>query len=138
MQQRGGGGCTGTLLLFTIAVTRRKHARCYLGCVKLTTPRVDHHCSHKQKHARYLRGCVKLTTTPRAYHACLGPHRLVGLVVKASASRVADLGLIPAFPPFCRSSHSGDLKIGTRVAILPGAWRYRVSAGTGWPDVNIL
>ena len=26
----------------------------------------------------------------------------------------------------------------TPVAILPGAWRYRVGAGTGWPGVSIL
>ena len=31
-----------------------------------------------------------------------------------------------------------DLKIGTPVATLPGAWRYRVSAGTGRPGVSIL
>ena len=24
------------------------------------------------------------------------------------------------------------------MATLPGAWRYRVSAGTGWPGVSIL
>ena len=30
-----------------------------------------------------------------------------------------------------------DLKIGTPVATLPGAWRYIVSAGTGRPDVSI-
>ena len=34
--------------------------------------------------------------------------------------------------------HTGDLKIGTPVAILPGAWRYRVVAGTGWPSVSML
>ena len=31
-----------------------------------------------------------------------------------------------------------DLKIGTPAATLPGAWRYRVSAGTGRPGVSIL
>ena len=36
------------------------------------------------------------------------------------------------------SSHSSDLKIGTPVAPLPGAWHYRVSAGTGRPGVSIL
>ena len=36
------------------------------------------------------------------------------------------------------SSHTSDLKIGTPVATLPGAWRYRVSAGTGRPGVSIL
>ena len=37
------------------------------------------------------------------------------------------------------SSHTSDLKIGTPVATLPSAWRYRVnSAGTGWAVVSIL
>ena len=35
-------------------------------------------------------------------------------------------------------SHTSDFKIGTPVATLPGTWRYRVSAGTGWPRVSIL
>ena len=39
---------------------------------------------------------------------------------------------------FSGSSHISDLKIGTPVATLPGAWRYRVSDGTGWPGVSIL
>ena len=39
---------------------------------------------------------------------------------------------------FSGSSHTSDLKIGTSVATLPGAWRYRVSAGTGRPGVSIL
>ena len=39
---------------------------------------------------------------------------------------------------FSGSSHTSDLKIGTPVASLPGAWRYRVSAGTGWPCASIL
>ena len=51
---------------------------------------------------------------------------------------------IPGSNPACAkfffpgSSHTSDLKIGTPVAALPGAWRYRVSAGTGWPGVSIL
>ena len=45
----------------------------------------------------------------------------------------------PLAPRFClESSHTGDLKIGTPVATLPGSWRYRVSAGTGQPGVSIL
>ena len=65
--------------------------------------------------------------------------RLVGLVVKASASKAED----PEFESclrrdFSGSSHTSDLKIGTPVATLPGAWRYRVSAGTGRPGVSIL
>ena len=68
---------------------------------------------------------------------CLGyltSHLLVGLVVKASASRAED----PGFGIFPGSSHTGDLKLGTPAATLPGEWRYRVSAGTGWPGVSIL
>ena len=36
------------------------------------------------------------------------------------------------------SSPTIDLKIGTPVATVPGAWRYRVSAVTGRPRVRIL
>ena len=39
---------------------------------------------------------------------------------------------------FPGSSHTSHFKIGTPVASLPGAWRYRVSAGTGRPSVSIL
>ena len=39
---------------------------------------------------------------------------------------------------FSGSSHTSDLKIGTPVATLPDAWRYRASAGTGRPGVSIL
>ena len=57
---------------------------------------------------------------------------LAGRVVKASASRAKIPGSIPACAGiFPGSSHPIDLKIDTRVATLPGAWRYRVSAGTG-------
>ena len=65
--------------------------------------------------------------------------RLVGLVVKASASRAEG----PEFESrsrrdFSGSSNASDLKIGMPVATLSGAWRYRVSAGTGCPGVSIL
>ena len=39
---------------------------------------------------------------------------------------------------FSGSNHTSDLKIGTPVATLPGAWRYGASAGTGWTGVYIL
>ena len=52
--------------------------------------------------------------------------RLVSLVVKACD------GIFPW------SSHANDLRIDTPVATLPGAWRYRVRAWTGWPSVSIL
>ena len=49
--------------------------------------------------------------------------RLVGQVVKASASRVEDPGFESRLHRdfFLRSSHTSDLKIGTPVATLPGA-----------------
>ena len=57
----------------------------------------------------------------------------------ASAQEQKILGLNPACTGiFSGSSHTSDLKIGTPVATLPGAWCYRVSAGTGWPSVSIL
>ena len=37
-----------------------------------------------------------------------------------------------------RSSHISDLQSYTVVATLPGAWRYRVRARTGWPGVSTL
>ena len=66
--------------------------------------------------------------------------RLVGLVVR----RPPRERKIPGSNPACAgifgggSSHTSDFKIGTPVATLPGAWRYRVSAGTGRPGVSIL
>ena len=49
------------------------------------------------------------------------------------------LGLSPAGAGiFSGSSHTSDLKIGTPVATLPGAWHYRVSAGAGGPGVSVL
>ena len=56
---------------------------------------------------------------------------LVGLVVKAPRERKipgsnpARAGILPG------SSHTSEFKIGTPLATLPAAWRYRVSAGTG-------
>ena len=69
----------------------------------------------------------------------LQPDRLVGLVVKASASGAEG----PEFESRLRRDFSGtsqtsDLKIGTPVATLPGAWHYKVSAGTARPGVSIL
>ena len=65
--------------------------------------------------------------------------RLVGQVVKASASRAEDYGFESRLRRdfFGVGSHQ-CLKIGTPVATLPGAWRYRVSTGTGQPGVSIL
>ena len=66
-------------------------------------------------------------------------NRLVGLVVRRPPPEQKVPGSNPAFAGiFSGSSHTSDLKIGTPVATLPGAWRYRVSTGTGRPGVSIL
>ena len=44
----------------------------------------------------------------------------------------------PACDGIFLGRHTSDLKIGTPVATLLGAWRYRVSTGTGCPGVSIL
>ena len=68
-----------------------------------------------------------------------GLDRLVGLVVKASASGSEGPGFESRLRrEFTGSSHTSDLKIGTPLATQPGSWRYRVSAGTGRPGVSIL
>ena len=65
--------------------------------------------------------------------------RLVGLVVRRPPRERKVLGSNPACAGiFSGSSHTSDLKIGTPVATLPGAWHYRVSTGTGRPGVSIL
>ena len=65
--------------------------------------------------------------------------RFVGLVVKASASTAEDPGFeFRLRRDFSGSSHTSDLNMGTPVATLPGAWRFRVGAETGRPGVSIL
>ena len=65
--------------------------------------------------------------------------RLVGLVVRCPPRERKIPGSNPAGGGiFSGSSHTSDLKIGTPVATLPGAWCYKVSAGTGRPGVSIL
>ena len=74
-------------------------------------------------------------------HSLLPPShdRLAGLGVKASASGAEDPGFESRLcRDFSGSSHTSDLNIGTPVATLPGAWHYRVIAGTDWPGVSIL
>ena len=65
---------------------------------------------------------------------------LAGLVVKESASGAEDPGFESRLlrRDFSGSSHTSDLQIGTPAAALPGAWHYRISAGTGRPGVSIL
>ena len=65
--------------------------------------------------------------------------RLVDLVVRRLPREQKILGSNPACAGiFLGSSHTSDLKIGTPVVTLPGAWCYRVSAGTGQPGVSML
>ena len=65
--------------------------------------------------------------------------RLIGLVIRCLPRERKIPGLNPACAGiFWGSSHTSDLKIGAPVATLPGAWHYRVSAGTGRPRISIL
>ena len=69
----------------------------------------------------------------------LEPDRLAGLVVRHLPREWKIPGSNPACAGiFSGSSHTSDLKTGTPVATLPGAWHYRVSTGTGRPGVSIL
>ena len=54
--------------------------------------------------------------------------------------QVCPYGSSPSLPVdhFSMLSHTGDFKIGTRVATVPGAWRYRTSAAPGRPGDSIL
>ena len=86
---------------------------------------------------------LNMIRIPHTYSTpvCSSPlhDRLAGQVVKASASGAEDPGFESHLRrDFCGSSHTSDLKIGALVAILPGAWHYRVSSGTGLPGVSIL
>ena len=84
---------------------------------------------------RYL--TLELSLLPPA--GSLKADHLIGQVVKASALRVEDLGFESRLHwEFSGLSHTSDLKIGAPVATLLGAWHDRVSAETGWPNVNIL
>ena len=79
------------------------------------------------------------STTQNCFYKLLTAHRFVGLVVR----RPPRGRKIPGSNPGCAgifsgSSHTSDSKLGTPVATLPGAWRYRVSVGTGQPGVSIL
>ena len=62
-------------------------------------------------------------------------NRLVGLVVKASASRAEDPGFDSRFlhGDCSGSTHTSDLKSCPPVATPTDVWRYMVSAETGWP-----
>ena len=75
-----------------------------------------------------------------AYVTALYPvYRLVGLGVRRLPREQKVPGLNPACAGFFSGSgHTSDLKIGTPVATQPGAWHYRVSAGTGRLGLSIV
>ena len=76
---------------------------------------------------------------PWAYFIWHSWYRLAGLVVRRPPRERKIPGSNPAGGGiFSGSSHTIDLEICTPVATLPGAWRYRVSTGTGRPGVSIL
>ena len=63
----------------------------------------------------------------------LGPPRWLRCLPRERKTRSS----IPS-QDFSGTNHTGDLDTGTPVLTLPGASRYMVSAGTGWPGVSIL
>ena len=86
-----------------------------------------HHVSSVVKVAHYPTSCC-CSSSPNCY-------RLVGLVVKAFASRAQDHG-------FESRLHKDFFGVESYQWLknwhpVPVAWRYRVSAGTGWPGVSI-
>ena len=82
-----------------------------------------------------VRACVCVTETEREIEGEWGLMDLAGInpgeLKEIRGSNPARDGI------FFGSSHTSDFKIDTPVAILPGAWRYRVSAGTSWPGVSL-
>ena len=67
------------------------------------------------------------------------PHRLVGLVVRRPPRMRKIRGSNPARDGiFLGRVIPVTQKLTLQWLTLPGAWRYRVSAGTGRPDVSIL
>ena len=67
----------------------------------------------------------------------LPANSLVGLVLWGPPRGAEDPVFDSRLPrrDFSGLSHTSAFKLGTPV--LPGAWCYRVSAGTGWPGINI-
>ena len=66
---------------------------------------------------------------------CEYSHNIHTEQVQVSAYRAVDLGFDSCLHcAFFQIESDRWLKNGAPVATLPGAWRYRVSAGTGWPS----
>ena len=75
---------------------------------------------------------------PICLNTPLAKYHLTGLVCSPRERKIQSSIPTRAVWIFSGSSQTSDLKIGTPVATLPGAWRYGVSIGTGWPGVSIL
>ena len=120
--------------------TKIKTKRCYRN--RKFPAAVRHVLTNNDNEIRCLLACLTACTHtnvvfPRALNSSFD--RLGGLVVKASASRAQDPGFESHLRrDFSGSSHTSDFEIGTLVATLLDAWRYRVSAGTGRHSVSIL
>ena len=105
----------------------------FISCHRLTH---THTRARARAHARGYSLSLSLShshTRSQCGWSPLSSNRLVRLESRRSQVRIP---LAPGF--FSGSSHTSDLKIGTPVATLPGAWQYRVSTGTGRPGVSIL
>ena len=130
-------------------------------CICVAPP---HWSGQHQNNSVYLCSTTTLACWSRHLPGELHTHHLLGLLVKISAWRTTHpppwpagpawrtthpppwpagqephtWGLIPAYTwTFSELSHFSDKNL-TLLATLSGAWRYRVSAGTGWPSVSIL
>ena len=66
--------------------------------------------------------------------SCL-PLSLGGLVVSRPLQHLELTGIEPSLPA---KNQTSDIGIGTSAVSLPSEWRFRVSAGTGWPGVGTL
>ena len=111
---------------------KKKHNSSINWNNKETQPKIKRNNLQFRTHGYYTKIGFSLTRSPPSY-------RLVGLVVRRPPRERKIPGSNPACAGiFSGSSHTSDSKIGTPVATLPGAWRYRVSTGTGRPGVSIL
>ena len=123
--------CTFCYFLSSLTPTTRQSTP-GVSCRLLLQP--TRHCTSGTSSLQLLQHPATIARV-RRLACCL----LLGPVVKVSAPRAAGLGSIPAKPVVCVQVQSYQgLPVGAPVAALPGAWRYRVRSGFGWPGVSIL
>ena len=124
--------CNFSFHFFSSSSTTRSRFWSFLSC----------HTQYKGEHACDYPQFLQITTLTHFLQPLplpFLPHRLVGLVVRRPPREWKIPGSNPACAGiFSGSSHTSDLKIGTPVATLPGAWCYKVSTGAGRPGVSIL